>query len=184
MKKFNKIVEALKSKWLRNTGKTAILIAIIIAIFLGINILIQKLDPKDIDFTETQLYTLSDASKEKIASLPDEDKFEIYMFDFTEQDGVTELVKQYEKVNKNIKVEIVKAEDRPDLVSKYNVESGYYTVVIVNGEKSKIYTVYDFSTYDYSTGQTIDITEQRMTNGIISLSSIRKKYCYLCFDWT
>ena len=84
------------------------------------------------------------------------------------------------KVNKNITVEIVEdAEKRPDLKSKYNVESGLYTILIVSGEKHKTYTAYDFYTYDYNTGKQIDISEQRFTNGIISVSSIRNKYTYI-----
>lgn len=174
MEKFNKIIDVLKSKWLKNTGKTAILIAIIVVIYLGINLLIQKIDPKDIDLTEEKLYSLSNESKERIASIPDEDKISIYLFDFTEDYPVVGLIKEYAKTNKNINVEIVKTDNRPDLVSKYNIEEGYYTVVIENGDKNKVYTSYDFGTYDSNTGESIDITEERMTSGIIAVSSIRK----------
>jgi len=177
LKKFSKIIDILKSKWLKNTGKTVILIAIIIAIFLGINILITNLDPKDIDLTKEKFYSLSEESKEKIKALPEEDKINIYMFDYQEQSGIVELIKEYEKVNKNIKVELVSVEDRPDLASKYGVDSGYYTVIIENGDKHKFFTQYDFVSYDYKpTGEVdgVDITEQRMTNSIISISSVGK----------
>ena len=172
-----KIIEVLKSKWLQNTGKTAILIAIIVIIFLGITLIVKKIDPKDIDLTEEKLYSLTEESKEKIASLPDTDKFEIYMFDFKEDNAVVDLVKQYARVNKNIHLQVIeKTEDRPDLAGYYNVESGYYTIVITMGDKHKSYTSYDLSTYDYNTGMSIDITEERLTNGIIALSSVRKNY--------
>lgn len=177
MKKFSKIIDILKSKWLKDTGKTAILIAIIIGIFLGMNILITNLDPKDIDLTEEKFYSLTEESKEKIRALPENDKIEIYMFDFEEQTGIVELIKEYEKVNKNIKVELVSVEDRPDLASKYGVDSGYYTVIIANGEKYKFFTQYDFFSYDYKPSgevESVDITEQRMTNSIIAVSSIGK----------
>lgn len=169
-----KIIDILKSKWMINTGKTAILIAIIIAIFLGINIFIQKLDPKDIDLTKEKIFSLSEESKEKIKALPEEDKIQIYMFDYSEQDGIYELITQYAKVNKNITVELINSEERPDLVSKYNIEDGYNPVVIVNGDKYKFFTQYEFFTYDYNTYDSIDITEQRMTNAIIALSSVGK----------
>lgn len=169
-----KIIEVLKSKWLQNTGRTAILIAIIVVIFLGITLIVRKIDPKDIDLTEEKLYSLTDESKEKIASLPDSDKFEIYMFDFKEDNAVVDLVKQYTRVNKNINLQIIeKTEDRPDLAGYYNVESGYYTIVLVRGDKQKSYTSYDLSTYDYNTGMSIDITEERLTNGLIAISSVR-----------
>ena len=175
MEKISKIIDIFKSKWLKNTGKTIIFILIIIAIFLAINLIVSKIDPKDIDLTSEKLYSLSEESKEKIALIPDEDKIQIYMFDFSEQDSIVELAKQYTKANPNITLDVVeKATDRPDLVSKYNIESGYYTVLIVSGEKYKMFTSYDFYSYDYNTGKQEDITEQRLTNGIIGLSSIGK----------
>ena len=145
MKFFSKMIDGLKSKWLKNTGKTAILIAIIIIIFLAINVGVQTWDPKDFDLSSDQLYSLTEESKERISSLPEEDKFEIYLFDYKE----------------------------PDLVSKYNIEEGYYTVLIICGEKYKVLTTYDFYTYD-SEGNTVDLTEQRLTNSLIVVSSIGK----------
>jgi len=172
VKKISKIIDILKSKWLRDTGKTIILIAIIVALFIGINILVSNIDPKDIDLTKNQLYTLSEETKERIQALPESDKIQIYMFDFDEQAILVDLIKQYERINENISVEVVKVQDRPDLASKYNVEAGYFTIIIVNGEKSKMYTTNDFYSYDSIAGQEVDITEQRMTSGIISVSSI------------
>lgn len=177
MKILNKIVNVLKSKWLKDTGKTAILIAIIVAIFFGINAVVQSINPTDIDFTPTGLYRLTDETKEKIASLPEEDKITIYMFDYEENgdyEDFIQFIKQYSKINENITVELVSTTARPDLVSKYNVESGYGTIVITEGEKSKLLKYYDLSTYDYNTNETIDITEQRITNGIIGVSSVGK----------
>ena len=86
MEKLSKIIDVLKSKWMRNTGKTIILIAIIIGLFLGINILMQHIDPKDIDLTKEKIYTLSEESKKVLAELPDSDQIKIYMFDFKEDD--------------------------------------------------------------------------------------------------
>ena len=63
MKKF---IEIIKNKWLINTSKTFALIAIMVALFIGINYGIQKLDLKTIDLTENKLYSLTDESKEKI----------------------------------------------------------------------------------------------------------------------
>lgn len=168
----NKVIDILKSKWLKDTGRTAIVIAMIIVLFLGMNLIVRTIEPDDIDLSGDKVYTLTDESKEKIAEIPDDDKIEIYMFDYAEQDLMIDLVEQYSKVKSNIKVEAVKSEDRPDLVSKYNIEQGYYTVLIVAGDKSKTFSRYDFYTYDYGTGDSIDITEQRLTNGIIGLSSI------------
>ena len=177
MKILNKIVNILKSKWLKDKGKTAILVAIIVAMFFGINAIVQSINPTDIDLTSTGLYRLTDETKEKIASLPEEDKIVIYMFDYEENgdyEDFIEFIKQYSKINKNISIELVSTSERPDLASQYNVEEGYGTIVITSGEKKRTLKYYDFSTYDYNTGDTIDITEQRITNSIIAVSSIGK----------
>ncbi len=173
MTKLKKIIDILKSKWLKDTSKTIILIAIIVAIFIGINILVEKLNPKDIDLTKEKLYTLTEESKKIVAGLPETDKIKIYMFECEERDPIVDLAKQYSKANKNIEIKLVNPEDRPDLISKYNVETGYgyFTVVVESGEKSKILNSYDFSIVDYNTGNGVDITEQRFTNSIMGVSS-------------
>lgn len=137
--------------------------------------LFGKIDPTDIDLTSEGLYSLTDETKEKIASIPEDEKFEIYLFDYGEDNSIVDLAKQYVDVNKNITVETTTVEDRPDIAEKYNVEEGYGTVLIISGNKNKSYTYYDFYTYDYNTGNNIDITEERLTNGILALSSAR---CY------
>lgn len=172
MKKIKNIFESIKLKWLRDTGLTILLIAIIIVAFVAINIGVDSLNLTDIDLTEEQLYTLTEASKEKIAEIPEEDQIEIYLFDYIENSSVADLVKQYMKVSDSISMEITTVSDRKDLASEYGIEEGYYTILIISGEKYKLFSSYDLYVVDYNTGNTTDITEQRLTNGIISVSSI------------
>lgn len=167
-----KILEVLKLKWLRDTGLTIVLIAIIIAIFFGINIAIDKLDPQDIDLTKEKLYTLTDESKKQVSRIPDEDRIKIYMFDVEENSSSVDLAKQYTRVKDNIEVEVVKTSNRLDLVSKYDVEENTNSILIVAGDKHKLLTYYDLFTVDYNSGNTIDITEQRLTNSLIAVSTI------------
>lgn len=173
MEKLKKIIDTLKSKWLKDTGKTVILIAIIVVIFIGINVIVEKINPKDIDLTQSKLYTLTEKSKEIVASLPETDKIKIYMFECEDRDPIVDLARQYSRVNQNIEIELVNPEERPDLVSKFNVETGYgyFTIAVEAGEKNKILNSYDFSLWDYNTGNGIDITEQRFTNSILGVSS-------------
>ena len=56
MKKF---IEIIKKKWLRDTTKTILLVAILFAAYIGINVLVENVEIKDIDVTEDQLFTLS-----------------------------------------------------------------------------------------------------------------------------
>lgn len=53
-----KIIETIKTKWMRDTLKTIIMIIILFVIFIGINVLIQNLDLTDIDVTRKSIIYL------------------------------------------------------------------------------------------------------------------------------
>ena len=173
MKKF---IEIIKNKWLINTSKTFALIAIMVALFIGINYGIQKLDLKTIDLTENKLYSLTDESKEKIKDINKE--INIYFFGYENDDSSVELAKQYTRENKNIKVTVADAEKNADLYTKYEVEDGNQGVVVACDEKSKILTSSDFYTYDYSSYEQIDTTEQTLTSAILNIITDEKPQVY------
>lgn len=175
MEKIKKFMNKVKFKWLKETLGTAIIIAILIAVFIGINVLVGIWDPSDIDMTDEKLYSLTDESKNIIKSLPDSDKFNIYMFDYEEDNNLVEFAKEYTRINNNITLEIVKSEERPDLISEYEVLANYGSVVITCGDRNLTFNYYDFYNYDMYTGEYTDITEQRFTNSIVGLSSIGER---------
>ena len=127
MKKLKEIIESIKFKWLRETSLTVLIIAIIVAIFFAINIGIKALNIADIDFTSNKIFSLTEESKNQIANLPKEDKIEIYMFDYNENESITDLVKQYERINENITVEVLKVSDRLDLATQYDIKENNLT---------------------------------------------------------
>lgn len=165
----NKFIEIIKKRWLINGTKTLLLVLIIIAIFLGINILMQKLELTPIDLSQEKLYTLTEDSKEKVKNI-DKD-INIYFVGYTEDASDLELAKQYNKANEKIVVEAVDVNSRPDLVTKYGIESGTEGIIVECGEKSKVLTQDDLVTYDTSTYETISIAEEKLTSSIISVSS-------------
>ena len=112
--KTNKFIHTLKKKWLINTGATIALIVIILAFFIGITVLMQKLDLTPIDLTEEKLFTLTEESKEQVKDI-DQD-INIYFVGYSDDDSTLDLARQYTKVNEKINVEAVTATDRPDLV--------------------------------------------------------------------
>lgn len=169
-----KILTILKSKWLRNTSLTIVLIGIIIAGFILFNLWIQKLELTDIDITKEKVYTISETSKEQLSKIPESDKIEIYLFDYVDNSAVADFAKQYSKINENISVEITSVSDRKDLASQYEIETGNYSILLISGNKNKILSGYDLYTTDYSSGDMIDLTEQKFTNAIIDVSSIGK----------
>lgn len=168
-KKSNKFIETIKKKWLVNGTKTFLLIAIIIAIFIAINILMQKLELTPIDFSQEKLYTLTDESKEKVKNI-DKD-VNIYFIGSTDDDSNLDLAKQYKKANERIVAEAVDINNRPDLAQKYGIESGTQGIIVECGDKSKVLTASDLVTYDTSTYETISIAEEKLTSSILSVTS-------------
>lgn len=168
-KKPNKFIEIIKKKWLINGTKTFLLVAIIIAIFIAINLVMQKLELTPLDFTQEKLYTLTNESKEKVKNI-DKD-VNIYFVGYTDDDSTVDLAKQYNKANEKIIAEAVDINNRPDLANKYGIESGSEGIIVECGEKSKVLTASDLVTYDTSTYETISIAEEKLTSSIISVTS-------------
>lgn len=172
----NKIVEILKKKWLRDTSKTVLLIVILVVLYIGINVLVKKANLPDIDVTQNKLFTLTEASKQKIRNL--EKEIKVYLIGVVEDSSLGDLVKQYQKENEKIVYEFVEdISNRADLSAKYDITSDTIMIVEV-GEHGKVLSSYDLYTYDYTTYQQIDVSEQKLTNAIVDLSLEQKPVVY------
>lgn len=172
----NKFVEKMKSRWMVNNTKTLLLILILILLFLAINWGVKQLDLIDIDITQNKIYSLTQESIEKIKEV--EQEVIIYLFGYTENSNIYTLGRQYNKQNENIKIELVDAKTNPELLEKYEIEEGVLGIVIKTKEREKVLGDNDLVTYDYSTYQTIDITEQKLTNAIVDLTLAKKPKIY------
>ena len=166
----NKFIQTIKKKWLIDGTKTTILVLIIIAVFIAINLGMQALDLTPLDFTQEQLYTLTDESKERVKDI-DKD-VNIYFIGYTDEDSTVDLAKQYGKANERINVEAIEdVSTRPDLSQKYGIESGAEGIIVECGERSKVLTASDLVTYDTSTYETISIAEEKLTSSILSVTA-------------
>ena len=166
----NKFIQTIKKKWLINGTKTTILVLLIIAIFIAINLGMQVLDLTPLDFTQEQLYTLTDESKERVKDI--EKDVNIYFIGYTDEDSTVDLAKQYGKANERINVEAIEdVSTRPDLSQKYGIESGAEGIIVECGERSKVLTASDLVTYDTSTYETISIAEEKLTSSILSVTA-------------
>ena len=181
-KKQNKFIEIIKKKWLVNGSKTLLLVAIIVAIFIGINYGMQKLELSPIDLSQEKLYTLTDESKEKLKNI-DKD-VNIYFIGSTDDDTNLDLAKQYKKANEKIVAEAVDINNRPDLAKKYGIESGSTGIIVECGEKSKVLTSSDLVTYDTKTYETISVAEQKLTSAILSVTSNKIPKVYFLEGYT
>ena len=166
----NKFIQTIKKKWLIDGTKTTILVLIIIAAFIAINMGMQALDLTPLDFTQEQLYTLTDESKERVKDI-DKD-VNIYFIGYTDDDSTVDLAKQYGKANEKINVEAIEdVNDRPDLTQKYGIESGTTGIIVECGDRSKVLTASDLVTYDMTTYETISIAEEKLTSSILSVTT-------------
>lgn len=175
MKKF---FEILKNKWLIKGTSTLLLVLIIIALYIGINILSEQVNIPDLDFTEKKLYSLSDETKTKIKDLDEE--ITIQLINTSDYSYLTDYAKKYEAISDKIKVEeITDLSSRVDLKTKYNLEDTDMLIVVKKGDKEKTISEYDLYTYDYSSGKQIDLTEEAITNAIVELSIEDKPKIYI-----
>ena len=156
---------------------TILIILILLAAYVAINVGVQNLDLPEIDVTENKIYTLSDASKNAISNVNQEVK--VYAYGFEEDGSLIKLLKQYNKVNEKINYEIINEETNYSMVQDHDLKEGYYVLILKSGSSEKVIDAStDFSTYDYTTGQSIDTTEQVLTNSILSLNQENKPKVY------
>lgn len=173
----NQFLEILKKKWLRDTSKTIILILMLFVVFLGVNILVEKLDLKDIDVTKNKLFTLSETSKNQIKDVTQNVK--IYLIGYEENTSITDLVKQYTEQNNKITYEVIEdIQDRVDLKAKYSITDETQIIIVESEDRNKVLTQDELYTYDYTTYQQIDTSEEKITNAIINLTTADKPKIY------
>ena len=168
----------IKKKWLRSNPTTALIVLILIAAFLALNLWISSIDLAQIDVTENKVYSLTEKS---IGVIKDINKnVKIYAYGYEEDSSLVDLLKQYSRENKNITYEILTEESNKSKVEEYGLADNYPVVVVeVDGGSTMIDGQTEFYSYDYTTGQEVDLTEQTITNTILNLSIKDKPKVYI-----
>lgn len=176
--KEKKGVNEVLRKWFAKTSLTVLLIAIIITAHIGLNLLIEKINPSDIDLTEDKVYSLSKTSKSMVENI--ENDVEIILVNMNKvAQSVIDFAYKYEKVNQKIKVtEINDISKVPELTNKYQLTDTTYMIIIQSGEKEKILSTNDLYTMDYTTYEQKDITEEAITNAILDVTITEKPKIY------
>ena len=95
-----------------------------------------------------------------------------------------DLAKQYKKENEKINVEAIDITQRPDIAEKYGIESETEGIIVECGNQSKVLTEEDLYTYDNSTYETIDITEEKLTSAIMSVTTDKIPKVYFLSGYT
>lgn len=171
------IILMFRRKWFADSTQTALIVAILFALFIGINLYVRSLELQEIDVTENKIYTLSDASKEVISKI--DEKVKIYIYGFDEDNSLVSFIKQYVKANDKISYEILTKESNLAKVQEFELSEGYQIVILETENSSKIIdTSYEFYSYDYTTGQEVDLTEQCLTNSLLGITTKNKPKIY------
>ena len=160
-----------KGKWLGNTLFTLILIALIVVIYIAINLWLTNQNIADIDLTKEKLYSLSQETIDKLENI--NKKTNIVLYGMENYTKVSDIVNLYTKQNSNISYEVLSdAGTRPDLTAEYGIgSSSVSSLIIVETEnRKKAITTSDLYTYDYTTYEEIDTTEQALTNAILDVN--------------
>ena len=174
---FKKIGENLKRKWLIDGTKTLILIAIIILVYIGVNILLEKVVLPDLDCTQDKIYSLSDESKDKLQGIDKE--VTITLINYSSNTSLVNFMEEYTGLNNNIKLEkIDDLSSRTDLMTKYSLSADSSLILVNCGDKEKQVTDYDMYTYDYTSYKQIDKTEEAITNAILDVTTDEKPKVY------
>lgn len=174
MKKF---FEMIKNKWLLKGTTTVIIVAFIIACYLGINWLAEQVRVEDLDFTENKQYSLSDETRKRLDAL--ETDITIQLINMDDYPYVVEYADKYEKASKKITVEqIDDLTSRVDLQTKYNLDSTGNLIVVKNSDREKTLAINDLYTYT-SSYSTVDTTEEAISNAIIEVTIDEKPQIYV-----
>lgn len=165
-------------KWLSKTSLTIILIAIIIGAYVVINLLTEKANLSDIDLTKDKIFTLSETSKTIIHNINQDVEIILVKMD-TYSQSVVDFAYKYKKENDKIKItEVSNVTKYPELTAEYNLTENTYEIIVRSGKEEKIISTSDLYTYDYSTGKEKDLTEEAITNALLSVTTENKPKLY------
>ena len=171
-----KLIYFLRDKWFKRTVSTIIISAILIFIFLVINVIAIKIDATPLDFTNEKRYSLSDESK-RIASEVKQN-VTMYFFGYEDDAEYVRLAKQYQNINDKIQVKVVSFIDNPSLATTFGVSANDTIIAFQSNQRNKLLYESDLITYDLSTYEQIDVSEQKFTNALIDVTITRKPQIY------
>lgn len=174
---FHRFINMLKSKVLTNTVGTILLIVVIIDLYILANVVLNKVTLPEFDLTENKVYSLSDETKSKLKNM--EDEVTITLINYSENETIIKFAEKYVMLNNKIKIEEIKdLASRKDIMEEYSLDATSSLIVIKSGEKETTLGEWDLYTYDYATYETIDRTEEAITNAIVEITTKNKPKIY------
>ena len=161
-----------RKRLLLHGSNALIFTLLVLGILVVINYLAWKNGSK-IDLTHEKLYSVSDQTVKVINYIDNE----INVLAFFKEVGLDrqefqDLINEYSRRNKNIKVKFVDPDREPGLTRKHGI-TDYGTVVLISGKQEIKVKLADFLS-----GGIVNNAEEELTNTLIKISSDSKKRVY------
>lgn len=180
---FSKLFQILKTKWLVKASTTVLLVLIVFGIYWGGTELLEKVNIPNIDCTKDKIYSLSEETKNRIKDIDKEIK--ITLINYESSDSMQDIMDQYKSINKKIEIEeIDDISTRIDLQQKYSIDSTDSLILVSCGDSEIEITSSDLYSYNYTTGEEVDLTEESVTNAIINVTTEQKPKAYFIENHT
>lgn len=147
-----------RSRQLRSGSYSAVITVAVIAFIVVINLVVNALpaDMTKFDFTQQQLYTLSDQTKKLVEGLSQDITIYAVAQQDNEDSGLKSVLEKYQALSPNIRVEYKDPAVYPTFTAQYTDETlADNSVIVESGQRSRVIPVADMYevTYDSSTGE-------------------------------
>ena len=179
-----KFITFLKKRWLVSGINTLLLIAILVAIFVLINIGVRKWNPTPIDCTTSKDYSLTEDSKNRLKDIDKDVNIYFVNWDSVGESEVAyyfpkivdqyNLAEQYTKISSKIKVQKIDTNKDVEFSKKYNISSGDYHVIIESGKNNRNLEAIEL--VDTTNGTYL--TEQKITSAIVNAITDKTNKAY------
>jgi len=174
-------MKIFKNKEGKQIFLSALLLVIIIALYIEFNVIISKINFKDIDITEAKVYSLSTEAIEKINSIEKDVYITLYDFekysDYTYTSDTVYILNQIDEMSEKIHI---------DLNEDTNNENKIPYMIFSCEDKTRKVMLNELVTYNYSTKYGFQdesyYIEPMIINSIINVESTNDKKIYIYLD--
>lgn len=147
-----------RSRQLKSGSYSAVISIAVIAFIVVINLIVNALPAgvTKFDFTQQQLYTLSEQTRKIVKGLSDDITVYVVAQQDNEDSGLKSVLEKYQSLSSRIRVEYKDPAVYPTFTSQYTDETlADNSVIVESGQRSRVIPVADMYevTYDSTSGE-------------------------------
>lgn len=153
------------SRMLKSGSYSAVITVCVIAFIVVINMIVSALPASytKFDFTEQQMYTLSEQTKGIVKGLQEEVTVYVWAQKENEDPKLMNLLDKYKGLSSKLKIEIVDPALNPAFKSAYTEETlSENSIIVVSDQRNRVVDaldMYDNLSYDETTGEVLLTSE-------------------------